>query len=59
LLRTAVALLGGTIMAFGARWSRGCTSGHGISGTLQLVVSSWVAASCFFIGGIITAFLIY
>lgn len=58
-IRALVALIGGTIMAFGARWSRGCTSGHGISGTLQLAVSSWIAAACFFIGGIVTAMIIY
>lgn len=57
--RWAVSLLGGIIMGFGARWAGGCTSGHGISGTLQLAVSSWLAAICFFIGGIITAMFIY
>jgi hypothetical protein len=57
--RLVVALIGGIIMGFGARWAGGCTSGHGISGSLQLALSSWVAASCFFIGGIATAMLIY
>jgi len=51
--------LGGIIMGFGARWAGGCTSGHGISGTLQLAVSSWLAAICFFAGGILTAMFIY
>lgn len=59
LQRWAVALIGGIIMGFGARWAGGCTSGHGISGTLQLAVSSWLAAICFFIGGITTAMLIF
>jgi uncharacterized protein len=59
LLRWGVALLGGSIMGFGARWAGGCTSGHGISGTLQMAVSSWVAALCFFAGGIATALFIY
>ncbi len=59
LLRWSVALLGGILIGFGARWAGGCTSGHGISGTLQLAVSSWLAAICFFIGGIITAMSIY
>jgi len=58
-VRLVVALLGGIVLGIGARWAGGCTSGHGISGTLQLVVSSWVAAVCFFIGGIVTAMLIY
>jgi len=33
--------------------------GHGISGTLQLTVSSWIAAICFFVGGIAMATLIF
>ncbi|MDF1514621.1 MAG: YeeE/YedE thiosulfate transporter family protein, partial [Anaerolineae bacterium] len=58
-LRLAVTLVGGVILGFGSRWAGGCTSGHGISGTMQLTVSSWIAAICFFIGGIATAFLMY
>ncbi|MFO7732598.1 MAG: YeeE/YedE thiosulfate transporter family protein [Candidatus Aminicenantes bacterium] len=57
--RVVVALLGGVLLGFGARWAGGCTSGHGISGTLQLAVSSWLAAICFFIGGIAAAFFIF
>ncbi len=57
--RVISALLGGILIGFGARWAGGCTSGHGISGTLQLSISSWLAAICFFIGGILTALLIY
>jgi len=59
LLRVGTALLGGVIIGFGSRWADGCTSGHGISGTLQLAVSSWISAVCFFIGGILTAHLIF
>lgn len=59
LLRTCVAIAGGGLMAFGARMAGGCTSGHGISGTLQLAIGSWISAICFFIGGIITAMLMY
>jgi len=58
-LRWLFGLIGGIIMSFGARWAGGCTSGHGISGTLQLAVSSWIAAICFFISGIGTAKLIF
>lgn len=58
-LRTFVAFVGGALMAFGARMAGGCTSGHGISGTLQLAVSSWIAVICFFIGGVATAMLMY
>ena len=54
-----VALIGGIFMGVGARWTGGCTSGHGISGTLQLAVSGWLAVICFFIGGIITAMVIF
>jgi len=52
------AFIGGILMGLGARWAGGCTSGHGISGTMQLAVSSWLAAFCFFIGGIATAMLV-
>lgn len=57
--RVIVAVIGGIFLGFGARWTGGCTSGHGISGTLQLAVSSWISAICFFIGGIAAAFLIF
>ena len=58
-LRLGVAFLGGVVMAFGARLAGGCTSGHGISGALQLSVGSWVALICFFIGGVVTANLMF
>ena len=58
-LRLAVAFAGGGLMAFGARMAGGCTSGHGISGTLQLSVGSWIAVVCFFVGGIATALLMF
>lgn len=58
-LRLAVAFVGGVIMAFGARLAGGCTSGHGISGTLQLSVGSWLALAAFFGGGVMTAMVIY
>jgi uncharacterized membrane protein YedE/YeeE len=58
-IRWAVSLFGGILIGFGARWAGGCTSGHGISGVLQLAISSWLAAICFFIGGITTAMLIF
>ena len=58
-LRLGVALLGGVFMAFGARLAGGCTSGHGISGTMQLAVGSWISVFCFFIGGIAIAMLMF
>ncbi len=57
--RLIVALLGGVVIGFGSRWAGGCTSGHGISGAMQLAVSSWISAISFFIGGIIAAYLIF
>jgi len=54
-LRMLTAFAGGLLMAIGARTAGGCTSGHGISGTLQLSVGSWIAAVCIFIGGIAVA----
>jgi len=59
LLHGAVGFGGGILMAFGARFAGGCTSGHGISGTMQLNVGSWVAVICFFIGGIAVAYPLY
>jgi len=59
LLRWIVALIGGILIGLGARWAGGCTSGHGISGALQLAVSSWIAVVMFFIAGIATAMLLY
>ena len=41
-LRTIGAFAGGALMMFGARMAKGCTSGHCISGTAQLSVSSWL-----------------
>jgi uncharacterized protein len=58
-LRVFVALIGGVLLGFGARFAGGCTSGHGISGTLQLAVSSWISAIFFFVGGIIAAHIIF
>jgi uncharacterized membrane protein YedE/YeeE len=58
-LRIGTALVGGALMAFGARLAGGCTSGHGISGALQLSVGSWIALICFFAGGIATAMLMF
>ena len=58
-LRLVIAFAGGILLGFGSRWADGCTSGHGISGTMQLAVSSWISAICFFIGGILMAQLLF
>jgi len=57
--RYAFAFLGGAVLVFGARLAGGCTSGHGISGTLQLAASSWVFILLAFAVAIATAFLLY
>jgi uncharacterized protein len=57
--RFAAAFLGGALMMFGARLAQGCTSGHGISGALQLAVSSWLFVVVIFAVGVATAFLLF
>lgn len=57
--RMAAAFFGGAILLYGARMAGGCTSGHGISGTMQLALSSWVFFPVMFITGIITARLLF
>ena len=59
ILRLAVAFGAGALMMFGARLASGCTSGHGISGNLQLAVSSLVFTAVFFTVAIITALALY
>lgn len=54
-----LSFFGGVLIAFGSRLAGGCTSGHGISGTSQLSVSSWLSVICFFIGGILAIQFIY
>ena len=59
LKRMAAAFIGGVVILFGARLADGCTSGHGISGSLQLAVSSWTFFLVMFASGIVTAFLLF
>lgn len=58
-LRIIISVLGGILVGFGARMAGGCTSGHGITGTSQLAVASWLAIIFFFLGGITTALVLY
>jgi len=58
-IRLVVAFLAGGVMMFGARLAQGCTSGHGISGSLQLAASSWLFVVVFFLAAIATAFALY
>lgn len=57
--RMAVAFVGGILTMYGARMAGGCTSGHGISGSLQLAVSSWTFFLTMFVAGVITATLLF
>jgi uncharacterized protein len=57
--RLVAAFLGGVIIMFGARMAGGCTSGHGISGSLQLALSSWTFFLTMFAFGILTALVLF
>jgi len=59
LKRMLAAFLGGVIIMYGARMAGGCTSGHGISGSLQLAVSSWTFFLTLFASGIATALVLF
>jgi uncharacterized protein len=56
--RAGAAFLGGILLMLGARIAGGCTSGHGISGSLQLALSGWVFFATIFASGMATAFLL-
>jgi len=58
-LRIIAAIAGGILLGIGARWAGGCTSGHGISGSLQLSVGSILSSACFFAGGIAMAMILF
>ncbi|SIR01971.1 YeeE/YedE family protein [Pontibacter lucknowensis] len=53
-----ILLLGGFAIGFGARYAGGCTSGHAISGISNLQLPSLIAVIGFFIGGLITTFVL-
>ncbi len=57
--RIAYSLAGGMIAMVGARMAGGCPSGHGVSGVSQLGVSSLIALAMFFVGGVVTARILY
>ncbi len=57
--RIAWAFVGGFVLIFGARMAGGCTSGHIVSGGMQLAVSSLVFAVFVFTGLLITGKLFY
>ena len=57
--RAIFAFIGGAIAIYGARLADGCPSGHGLSGLMQLSVSSFVALFLFFLFGALTARVMY
>src|SRR5690606_31591167 len=57
--RLAAAFVGGMLVMIGARLAGGCTSGHGISQTLQLAVVGWVFFISMFASGLLTAWLMF
>ncbi|GAU07651.1 YeeE/YedE thiosulfate transporter family protein [Desulfoplanes formicivorans] len=57
--RGVVAFVGGMVAMYGARLAGGCPSGHGLSGLTQLSVSGFIAAACFFAGGMLMAALVF
>ncbi|MGB5156798.1 YeeE/YedE thiosulfate transporter family protein [Desulfobacterium sp. N47] len=57
--RAVGAFLGGIVAMVGARMADGCPSGHGLSGMMQLSVSSLVALAMFFGVGVLVAGIFY
>jgi len=57
--RLSVAFVGGILAMYGARMAGGCTSGNGLSGSLQLAVSGWTFFLVMFVAGTVTAFLMF
>ena len=57
--RMAGAFLGGLLAMFGARLADGCTSGNGISGSLQLAVGGWTFFMTLFAFGILTSLVLF
>ena len=57
--RYVAAFIGGVILMYGARLANGCTSGNGISGSLQLALIGWVFFAVMFVTGTITAFILF
>ena len=49
---------GGVLVGFGTRYAGGCTSGHAISGLANLQLPSLIATIGFFVGGLITTYLL-
>lgn len=57
-LRWIMAFIGGTLMGFGARYARGCTSGQALSGGAVLSVGSWAFMFAVFAGAYALAYFV-
>ncbi len=57
--RMIAAFLGGILAMYGARLADGCTSGNGISGSLQLAVGGWTFFLTLFAFGILTSLVLF
>ncbi len=55
-LRIALAVLGGAVVGFATRFTRGCTSHQALSGGALLSLGSWVFMLAVFAGGFAAAF---
>ena len=53
-----LALIGGMFIGFGARYGKGCTSGHAITGLSHLKLQSLITVVGFFVGGLIMTWFI-
>jgi len=53
-----LAIIGGFLVGFGARYGRGCTSGHAITGLSHLQLPSLITVIGFFIGGLLMTWVI-
>ena len=53
-----MAVAGGFLVGFGARYGKGCTSGHAITGLSHLQLPSLITVIGFFIGGLIMTHLL-
>ena len=53
-----LAIIGGFLVGFGARYAGGCTSGHAITGLSHFQLPSLLSVVGFFIGGLIMTWLI-
>lgn len=57
--RLASAFFAGALEMYGARMAGGCTSGHALSGGMQLALSSWIFTIVIFAAAIATGQILY